>query len=158
MAITVAAAAGIASIVGIVIKLGEESLEQMSEEKKFETLRKAMDIAARTHPRVVKFNGWYCFGDNRDYESIEVKGGTVTLFPKKNAVNSRRVYFKPRDGYFSNDWLHAISLTRNGKDAINPPSPMSTDFCWKIFRDEFKNYDGNLAMQHRKIEDTIRIT
>lgn len=157
-AITSSAIAAITGIVSLVIVVRDKYLDQMSAEEKFETLRKAMNKAAETHPRVAKFDGWYCFCDKRDFDRVEVKGGVFSLYQKKIATNRRCVYFRPRDGFFSNDWLYMTTESPNGREIKKGPDPISTDECWKIFQDGYKDSDGTLAMRRRVMEDTIHIT
>jgi hypothetical protein len=159
MPIPLAAAAAIGSLVGLAITVGKSGTDYASDEAGFERLRADMKRAAQTNDYVVSSHGTeeYYFLHREDWEnpSIPVISATgytnpqmqaMKIFVRPKGTNSqcRCVSFKPRDGYFSNDWVITVWGSRsNGMS--KKVYTATTSECAALFKEKYIN--GDLAMQ-----------
>lgn len=138
------ALAAIATITGVVITGANELSEHNDRENAFERLRKNMDNAAHSHPRVVKHRGCYWFYHKDDFSHKTVDGVPIPL-DKKDKLNQRRkAVFRPNDGWQSNSWTVWKKYKIKGRaDPVIKRYSLTNEECSEIFSEKY--FEGEMV-------------
>ncbi|KAA5606067.1 hypothetical protein F1188_08645 [Roseospira marina] len=160
MPIPLAAAAAIATILGVTITIGQIGTDYASDEKGFERLRSDMKTAARQNDYVVASRAAeeYFFLHREDWENPATPTLTSTGYtnpaiqamrifaiPKGTTSACRCVSFRPKDGFFSNEWIVTTWNRKPGSGLSRKIYTATTAEASAVFKDKYIN--GDLAMQ-----------